>query len=128
MDIYLFADNAEAGPNPYIPNVEADGSNPNVGADGSNPNELQIVHQKIKGQYDFNSAAKSRCYSVYSRSYPEDYKLTSHDCRVLHEHLMGLDKGYYLRMVSNGEFRMFVTDHSRVALKASLSLLSDIKR
>lgn len=128
-DIYVFTDNLESGSNTYANNAESSSSNNtnNAGIEGSDSsNELKLIHDKIERQYNYNKSYVNRSFNIYSTNHPVDAQLTESESVILHRHLLSLDKGYYLRLVSTDKFRMFVSFSSAAALKPSLTLLSDI--
>jgi hypothetical protein len=130
IDIYVYTDNIESGSNTHTNNAESSSSNytSNAVVEGSNSNsnELKIIYEKIVRQYNYNKSSVNRGFNIYSPHHPVDSQLTDSECVILHRHLLDLNKGYHLRLVSTNKFRMFVSFNSDVALKPSLTLLSDI--
>lgn len=129
-DIYVFTDNIESGSNPNTNNGES-GDNPytnnaEIGGSNSNFNELKIIKDKIQIQYDYNKSSASRRFSIYSVHYPPNAQLTNHECAILHKHLVDLDKGYDLRLVSTDVFRIYLSSTSKAQLKPTLNLVSDL--
>jgi len=132
INIYVFTDNLESGSNNNTNNAESSSSNytSNAGIEGSNSNsnELKIIYDKIVRQYNYNKSSVNRGFNIYSLNHPVDSQLTDSECVVLHRYLLDLNKGYDLRLVSTNKFRMFVSINSNVALKPTLTLLSDIDK
>ncbi len=127
MDIYLLTDNLESGGGTN--NAESSNNFTGiVGIEGYGSNdELKIVYNKIARQYLYNKSVLHRNINIYSDRHPTDAQLTYHECGILHNHLLSLNKNYELRHISDDNFRMFVNSTSKDTLKPTLTLLRDIR-
>lgn len=102
------------------------------GGSNTNPRDLEVVHDKIKQQYDDNdrrTKKKNLFYSIYSEKYAESFRINDHDRAVLHSHLLSLDRDYDLRLdPQSDKFIMYPSRTSLNSIKPSLKLLSLIKK